>query len=473
MPFNGDDWYFTGAMRLPLPMWGIFNPIKVLPEVLEPLGGEVAAFIVYPMLQDYLLSVSIVQTLVISICIVMMLYQSYCFLKSRLNMAIPVALSLEVFFCLSFFWIFRAHGAASYYGFWALDLNCYFNYIIPGLLNASVVLYMERTSDFRLVYKGGVASSKGIFWTAVYFAIFSSIQLNIILAAYVLVKISVNVWKERKCLKKPSSWPDFLKENLIYAVIGLGWLISAIFEFNGKRADSLSTEGFFAQSFSETFRQMGVLSGWISGESRLALILVVILLAVFLWGNRLIRMSYLGLLGQFLMQFGIVLGYLFLLYSKAGGTYALRPDAMWAAIFYGLFIILLCVGMICTQRWVRIVLPLLILLIWIEVLNQNRRYQQGAYDYTLQKMIGDSIIQQVLEAEREGKDEVEVQVPTYANETNWPQPYNMGVWLQNTLYSHRLIKRRIKIVIVPDLSLTEKFGLNKGNVVDFVDFEKS
>ncbi|MBC6910552.1 hypothetical protein DT304_04555, partial [Lactobacillus reuteri] len=48
VPFDGDDWRYIGALRIPLPMWGVWNPTRVLPETLMSVGGYIAAFIVYP-----------------------------------------------------------------------------------------------------------------------------------------------------------------------------------------------------------------------------------------------------------------------------------------------------------------------------------------------------------------------------------------------------------------------------------------
>jgi hypothetical protein len=67
--YDTDDWYNTGYMRRALPIWGYFNPTKVLPEVSMSLCADIAAFIVMPFTKDYILSLSLVDALFVSCCI--------------------------------------------------------------------------------------------------------------------------------------------------------------------------------------------------------------------------------------------------------------------------------------------------------------------------------------------------------------------------------------------------------------------
>ena len=62
-PFDADDWRYIGSMRLPLPLWGAWNPSRVLAETLMPLGGYIAAFIIYPFTNNYLFSLSFAESL--------------------------------------------------------------------------------------------------------------------------------------------------------------------------------------------------------------------------------------------------------------------------------------------------------------------------------------------------------------------------------------------------------------------------
>lgn len=83
IPYDGDDWYFLGAMRNPYPMWGVFNPSKVLPETLEPLVGYFGAFVIYPFSHNYIASLSIASVLLISIIITILMILTYNFIRKH------------------------------------------------------------------------------------------------------------------------------------------------------------------------------------------------------------------------------------------------------------------------------------------------------------------------------------------------------------------------------------------------------
>lgn len=79
LPFDADDWSTLGTMRLPIPLWGVFNPSKVLPEVIGPLVGEIAAYVVYPISKNYVDSILFTQAVLVSLCVATLLYLFYLF----------------------------------------------------------------------------------------------------------------------------------------------------------------------------------------------------------------------------------------------------------------------------------------------------------------------------------------------------------------------------------------------------------
>ena len=81
------------------------------------------------------------------------------------------------------------------------------------------------------------------------------------------------------------------------------------------------------------------------------------------------------------------------------------------------------------------------------------------------------IIKQVIDGDLSGKEVVEVHVPNEHSDSNWPHPYNMSDWLQNTLYAHKVIRRRMKIIVVPDNSVNELFYYDISDMEKFIDLE--
>lgn len=65
--YDKDDWIHIGQMRIPLPMWNGWNPSKVLPEVLMPMCGYIAAYFVYPLIGDYFYSITLTSAVILEI----------------------------------------------------------------------------------------------------------------------------------------------------------------------------------------------------------------------------------------------------------------------------------------------------------------------------------------------------------------------------------------------------------------------
>ena len=150
VPFDGDDWRYIGGIRLPFPMWGVWNPTKVLPETLMAVGGYIAAFVILLFSGDYINSLVFTEATIFSLFIMAFLLTYYKLLTNRFRYGRNISLASELTFFVSFFLLFKHLNYPSYSGFWTVDLTCVFNYLIPNLLTASMVMYMERFDNFYL-----------------------------------------------------------------------------------------------------------------------------------------------------------------------------------------------------------------------------------------------------------------------------------------------------------------------------------
>lgn len=102
VPFDGDDWRYIGALRIPLPMWGVWNPTRVLPETLMSVGGYIAAFIVYPISKNYVNSLSITEAFIIALFIIIFLYSYYNLLTKRFHFSEKLSIASEIMFLYLF-----------------------------------------------------------------------------------------------------------------------------------------------------------------------------------------------------------------------------------------------------------------------------------------------------------------------------------------------------------------------------------
>lgn len=476
VPYDGDDWLFIGTMRQPFPMWRVFNPTRVLPEVLMPMTGYFSAYIVYPLTHNYIWSIIGSSAAVLSLFITFFCYEFYNLLRKKFKVSNKSALGTEFFFLLSFFLLYKRLWFPSYTGFWSIDLTCVYFYIIPGLLNATLLFYMEQSRNYVEVFKQNNSLRRGIFILAVYFAVFSNSQFNVILALYAFFKM---IAIGNDYLKNNHNLFNFdlLNKIWIYIVILLMWLLSIFFDLHGDRAKSVSTSNVRKNGLSDVlieFRHLIEKSNHIFLIFSFILIAIVITLIIF--NQQKSNKLYLLDIIIALLSCAISFVYLILAYLKAGAFYASRPDAMWPVMFFFLFAVSLSVSFLLIHySLIRSLTPLFLICGFLISFNFNNLYipmGNVAHSTETAVSVDNYIINQVVRADKSGKSKVTVKVPVdNKNNRNWPHSYDMPIWLQNTLYSHGLIRTRIKIIFKPSSSVNKRFFENTKDEQPFVPLE--
>lgn len=477
LPYDGDDWRYVGGVRLPFPIWGAWNPTRVLPEVLMPLGGTIAAFVIYPISKDYVASLAFTEALIETVFIFTVLYLFYRLLVKRELLSKWSAVACEIGFFFSFFLLFKKFDRPSYTGFWAGDLSCVFYYIIPGLINLALVLYMLQTHDFNETFNEFTNLRKGLFLLVLYFAIFSNTQLNIIIATFSFVKIIEVYFLKIKKGKK-----IILKSIWLYCLIMILWLLTVIFDLRGERAKDVATanQGTFLQNLGLTLNKFIEL---FRNQNKYIFILFVLLIiiAVILSAVRGKNSNYQFLLIILNVLFCCVLSFIYLVlaYTKAGSLYASRPDSMWAVISLFIFAANLSFAYFVKEYSnLKVIMPFLLVIIGIISFNMNERpvYAWNTnHDPLTIKNVDNYIINQIVSADRKGESEVVVTVPLDSKDaspkettSNWPHSYDMAVWMQNTLYSHRITRTRMHIIFKPDSKVNTKFYENASDQQLFI-----
>ena len=153
--------------------------------------------------------------------------------------------------------LFKHLNQPSFTAFWTVDLSCDFYYLIPGLLNASVIFYILQYDNFVDEFKQFSNLKKGLFILAVYFAIFSSTQLNIILATFAALMF-LNVVCSKRWIGTGSIIKNIkllFSQSWVYVIILFFWLVSVVFELSGQRAASVGTNGSLGEKTQAVFKQ--------------------------------------------------------------------------------------------------------------------------------------------------------------------------------------------------------------------------
>ena len=463
LPTDMDDWDFLCFHRDPVPQWRGWNPSRVFAEVTMPVVSMISRVLFFQVtgniftavMTGFSISVSLVMTgLVFALCRVL----------RKKGLSVWQVLFWAAFFLLCHFWIFRTDYQNNDYMLRTSDACTYFFYVIPNLLNAAAVLWLEADPGLKRLNPEGQYRKKSLFLLLAYFCIFSNIWASMIMAVYISASMITGlVLSIRE--KKPLS--VFFREHSMFLLLILLWLVAQFFEMNGLRADvierSLSTE------FNRTVRA----AFEVLKKANRRYLLVE---CVFFFGGVVAllqsrdRKSVQSFSVWLLACCGALL-YLVLSCSKTGARYIRRPD-----VFYGLFFF---VSMLCLQTGVmllkkvpavKLLLPLLLAFVLVDCNSTGRTFQES----TLLQMspriinnINNDIVKQLKEAEQSGKDSTTILVPDFENEFNWPYTPAGKDIIGETMWKLGVVEKNILIDYVQPSK--EKNELLSAGVIDWTD----
>ena len=75
------------------------------------------------------------------------------------------------------------------------------------------------------------------------------------------------------------------------------------------------------------------------------------------------------------------------------------------------------------------------------------------------KKFSNDIVDRLKKAEQQEFTELKLQVPNFKRNDNWPLGVYAGDAIANTLRKHGIIKRKLKVVIVPDNQMNKYYSL--------------
>lgn len=453
VPYDKDDWIYLGQMRMPIPMWNGWNPTKILPEVLMPMCGYFGARLVYPIVGDYLLSITIAAAMILSAFIVALCVCVMRFMVKRMNLSVSLALIFEVVFLVFCFLIFRNRGTSRYM-FYADNMNCIFNYTVSGIINAISVLTMMQYRDFQKAYNSYTTFQKGRFITLIYFSVFSNIFHSEMLAIYCGVTLLHGIIKCKKdngiCLK------EFIQCHSVYLVILITWIGTVIFEISGGRAARISSEAEL--SFITSLRQLATLAQAMSKP-----FITIAIVSVSWMIYRIIKKDIQTEM-YLLMVFNLLLVVIYLVVLCSGVNYMSRIEASWNIWFYAILITLISIANFVSKY--SCIKPFLILLAFLWAMLAA--YPDGRFllstvknvDYYTCVRTGEYITDQIIDAECTGQEFVVVYVPHVDDESiEWIFGDDFGRVVMTTLYNHGIIHKQIEVETVNDPEFMKRMRL--------------
>lgn len=462
--FDGDDWTYIGYARDALPDANAWNPTRVLPEILMPAVGSLAAFVVTPILGDYLTAMTLTYAVVISAVILCYLHLFTRMISERFSLEDNTAIIVSFLFFLAHFWLFRIQDSGNKHLFLSRNLTCYFYYTIPTLLNGSLVLVFERKPD---IWKEISPIQKGGLILLLYLGIYSNLFSSIVLVAYsgtVILQRMITDWLATK--KWNTLWKTLRSSSIFVGIIVI-WVVSLFFELKGGRAAQVGTMGT-AESIHLALDNL--LNSFKGINQYFALfVLVFVLLAAILGFSDLKKKTsevwaYWRTAFHFLFAGIVVAVYQVLLCGVTSLSGYLKCSDVLVSIYLYLLIGLLCIVCYVIKKLpgVRVLLPVIAC---IAVFNCNTYSTTYAEPYQTQihhevvKEITETVYTQICDASENNQTSVEIEVPFFDSNDNWPLSTWLGERMSRTLYKHGQINKPIEIVITPSLEMNEKFSI--------------
>ena len=443
IPFDADDWINMSFNRKAVPSLNYWNPTKVFPECFQPLVGLFAAYVVSPLVGDYLNALVYSHAITVSLFIILYLISLQKLLKSIFAFHNLTCYAIIIIFILFHFLILRTSRTDNDYLFFSPDANCYYHYIIPNLLCASLVLWFMH-NDITKKYEGW---KSGILLLAVYLALCSNLFSTIIFVAYIGSCLFLKFCYQNKMEK---GWlGSFFKKNVVYIVIIFFWVFIQLFEANGPRALYANMETSLLSSTIDAAKYFVLL---LFNYQFIVISSLFIGLSLFYasikrdddWRpiGKKFRVLFLALF--------INLVYLILLCSRVDPLYIQKGQVIFSYSFFLLLIVIMCIAYLCSKnRFVRAIIPLLAFIIFFEINTKGKVFRDVQYEFIdnpkscmeLNRVLLDKIIS----ADQAHQDSIVITVPDFGNWDNWPLTNNCS-YVGLVLYKHNVISRPIKTI---------------------------
>ena len=454
---SGDDWINLPSYREAIPVWGGFNPVKVVPELLLPLIGQFSSFVVMPIGYDFLTAISITTATFVALLTCAFLYQLYLLMRENIGSDNSISLLIS-FICLLFlFGAFKTlDDSRSPYLLWEAGLTCYYHYLTPALINGTMVLYLMRNDVTTKSLSSFHPLKVGAIILAIYLCIFSNIFSSVFLAVYCGVSLLPPLLQSVRSRKA-----TFIHYPVhVFAVVI--FFISAIFEMNGGRAGRIGKDKLGILDAVNTLMSLLEKLSYVFAA---VTVVMVIAGAVYFVCNTKNEKSdqfksvyWVSLLSLIISAFALIL-----VCAKAGAGYAERPVAMFGIFF---FIMVACFVSIAElskhYRFISYVLPISVLFMLNVVTSRETSFREP-HDMNMKfseaYAISNGIIETVIKADKENARYVEVKVPKINDTTNWPFPLNRGRQIGDALRSNGIIKNYFEIRMVTDEKINQELNL--------------
>lgn len=463
--YDADDWTYLAYVRKATPIWGEWNPAKVFPEVLMPFFSTIILHTMVPFAGDYITGFTMGHALVVSSFITAYAWCLARTIRNVFSLSRLAGILTGTLFLAFHFLAFRTEDNGNAYLFLCEDLNCYYNYLLPALLNASLLLVMMDHDRFSAFWAKAEPAQLGVFYVLVYFAVFSNLVTSGILAAYAGSRLLLALLKDGKKFRLR----DYIQNNALWLVILVMWFVSAVFELSGGRASSDSVSFSLRVLREAAYHLKQVLCScnpvfWVC----VFVITVPAVLQYFLTRQKAKDEKMLLEQGILILVAGAALTlYMLILCGIIWTGNLYRSEYQLPLFFYGFLLVCLCLGYLL-KKWPALSMAFPILLVFlVSCINTGGKTFRDSHVSDISADIcadiSRDIINQYLEADAAGLEVTNIYVPQHVpdpeQESNWPHSVTLLPRVGGTLYEQGIISRMIYAQIIPDPTVNERFNM--------------
>jgi hypothetical protein len=443
--WNGDDWTYLSQFRDLFPSLTRGNPARLLPEVLHPLVGWVAA-VLYAFCGDYVQSLVWSHALLLAAGVTALGMVLYLALRGVLRDA-PLALFAVAFFMALAFSLFKSRGEGNIFLFHSDMLTVSTFYVLPNLVNSVVVcgiLYAHATGAGLCRPDSLRAGCCVLLLFLAQFSMTFGSSMAAVAAGWLLL---LRVWRRPEAPLR-AKIAVYVRAGTFFdallAVTLVFWTAAAVLDICGRRFSRIQHPHW---DFAGAWQACVGLFAQVNPATCVIILAVVAAVCVRFWRKRL-GGAWSAEDGRFFTLIAVcVLSAATLLCLDlliAAKTLILtgRISVVYNAIFFAVLAVTLCACyLLHDMPRLALMAPLLLAVLLVECVNSEKPWARQSPD---EHAIVESWIKDVRAAQDRGETAVIITVP----KAEWPHPKErFGNDLSRALFAHGVTSRRMDITL--------------------------
>lgn len=450
--FSSDDWTYLYLTRYGVPDSSLWNPTRVLPEILMPLCSDFAISFIYPFNKDFFASLTLVFAIVVSASIAFYIYSFCNLLKKTIKTDKFNIICISLGFVFLHFLIFHIENANNQHLFFSDSPTNYFFYTIPNCMCSIWGFLVLKEGNVTSLWNTLSRCKKGLFILFTYLCILSNLFPNTIIISLVSSIIAIN-FVETFFIKKTTSIILFLKNNRFDILVLTLWGIVALFELAGGRASQVTNDKSLYALLAESF---GYLKEFLSKTNKNVfyllggIVIAIIYIKLFYTDEnkkRKIIRTVLSLLFAAIISFPLTI----LLCSKSIPIYITRADVLFVIITPIIYSAIILLYAIATEiKNISICLPLFIFLLMSKTISEGRTFRDThdkvPYYY---RTINKDTFSQIEKGVSQNRDTIAIYMPYEVMKDGWPTAEYHGERMTNALRKYGIISPDMTIEVRP------------------------